>query len=296
MDAPLHIEIRQARSGFEGFFGSWVVLGPNNVVVDTGPASSAGNLVAGLEALGLKRVDWVLLTHIHIDHAGGLAAVLARYPEAKAVCHAAGLRFLADPTRLWAGSQKVLGELAEFYGRPDSVPAERLVPHDSMAFNGLQIVETPGHAPHHLSYRLRGRIYAGEAGGNLLKVQGHPYLRPATPPRFFLPEALASVDRLLDLDDQPIHYAHFDQAESSKEMLGRFRRQLLRWCDIVSGVLIEGEDEVEARCIAALLQGDPELAAFHYMDQTVRTRERSFMANSVRGYLGYLKEQAQAPE
>ena len=294
-DVPIQVEIKQHQPGYEGFFCSWVFPGDVTVLVDTGPAASAGNLVAALEELKIKDVDYVLITHIHIDHAGGLKAVLDRYPRARAICHETGVRFLVDPEKLWKGSLAVLGEVAEAYGPPLPVAEDRLLGHTAAGVDGLGILETPGHAPHHLSFTWRGCLFSGEAGGNLLRVDGKPYLRPATPPRFFLEVALASVDRLLALPDQPIHYAHFDREASSREMLGRFRAQLLRWEEIVAATVGSGgTDRLEDRCIDALLANDPEVGSYGDMSPLLQTRERNFIRNSVRGYLGYLEEKGRA--
>jgi len=288
---PRLVEIKQGRPGFDQFINAWLCSDEMTVVVDVGPANSAERLLAALDSLKVDRIDYVLLTHIHLDHAGGLAPVLARYPEAKAVCHAKGLKFLIDPAKLWAGSLQVLGEVAELYGPPQPVPAERLIPHDQAELPGLTIIETPGHAPHHLSFHWRGRLFAGEAGGTFCRVQGREYLRAATPPRFFLPETLASVDRLLALDDQPIYYGHFGQAESSHLLLTRFRRQLFRWQELIGTEMNQGrQDDIEERCLSALLSQDPELDAYKMMDAGAQERERFLIANSVRGYIGYLTE------
>ncbi|MEW5723856.1 MAG: MBL fold metallo-hydrolase [Thermodesulfobacteriota bacterium] len=289
MSQILHIEIKQDRPGFDRFFGCWVIRDERSVLVDVGPAATAGRLLEGLEAAGVDRVDWVLLTHIHIDHAGGLAAVLDRFPGAKAVSHEKGLRFLADPAKLWEGSLAVLGDLARFYGRPPAVDEDRLAPHTEPGLDGLRVIETPGHAPHHLSFSYRGRLFTGEAGGNFFLLGGRGYLRPSTPPRFFLETALASVDRLLELPDQPVHYAHFEEAGSSREMLGRFRDQLPRWRDIIAREAGRGGIEgLETRCVEALLAQDPEIESFRLMAPQAQSRERRFIANSVRGFLGFL--------
>ena len=289
MKDPVHVEIRPDDARFSGFFGTWVYPGEITVLVDTGPAATGSEHARAVRSMGVERADFILLTHIHLDHAGGLAAFLEEFPEARAVCHANGVRHMIDPGRLWEGSLKVLGELAEMYGRPGPVAEERLVPHDRVGLDGLTVVETPGHAPHHLAYSWRGRLFSGEAGGNMIRVNGREYLRPATPPRFFLEEALGSVDRMLALPDQPIHYGHFDQAGSSRVMLGRFRRQLTRWRDIMAAeVKAPGVPDLIEHCIDALLEKDPELAAFADMQPAVQDRERYFMRNSVRGYLGYL--------
>ncbi|MFH1135631.1 MAG: MBL fold metallo-hydrolase [Pseudomonadota bacterium] len=289
---PLHLEIEQKEPGFEGFFGAWVVPGEVCLVVDVGPANSADRLLAALERERVDRIDYVLLTHIHIDHSGGLAAVLDRYPMARAICHEAGLRHVADPAKLWEGSRQVLKNLAEQYGRPGDVDPGKLIPHIANPVPGLEILETPGHAPHHLSFTWQGRLFSGEAGGNLLRAGDRKYLRPATPPRFFLQTALDSVDKLLALPDQPIYYAHFEQADSSRTMLRRFRDQLLRWRDIIAAAS-SGDGppaETEDRCVRALLDQDPELSGVPGLPAAARKRELTFMANSVRGYLGFLSE------
>ena len=298
-DTLIQIEIEQDLPGFKPFFGCWVWPGETTVLVDTGPAATRDRLLKSLDKLGLSRVDYILLTHIHIDHSGGVMPILERHPEAKVVCHGRGLKFLVDPTRLWEGSLKVLGRLAETYGPPPPLPEDRLIAHTDIHEPGLVIVETPGHAVHHLSFSWRGRLFAGEAGGNLFRINGREYLRPATPPRFFLEEASASVDRLLELPDQPIHYAHFDRADSSHEMLGRFKNQLWRWKDVLARVRTEGieagagQDKIEKNSVEALLAQDPELAAFEAMDSDTQDRERNFIRNSVRGYLEYLEKLSQ---
>ena len=257
-EKPLHLEIDQNFSGFENFFGAWVVPGDVCLVVDVGPASSADRLLEILEKNSIDRVDYVLLTHIHIDHSGALADVLKRYPEARAICHAAGLKHVAEPEKLWQGSLSVLKDLAVKYGRPGDVDRARLIPHTENPVPGLVVYETPGHAPHHLSFTWQGRLYSGEAGGNLLRAGEKFYLRPATPPRFFLQTAVESVDKLLDLPDQPIYYAHYESAENSQVMLKRFRDQLLRWRDIIAEEAPSGGEgeELEQRCIQALLDKD----------------------------------------
>ena len=243
-------------------------------------------------SLGLDRVDYVLITHIHIDHGGALADLLDYYPMAKAICHEKGIKHLVEPSNLWAGSLNVLGDLARSYGSPKPVAKEKFIPHTECNLKDLMVIETPGHALHHLSYSYKGRLFVGEAAGNYLTVNNLDYLRPATPPRFFLDLFLKSIDRLLALEDQPIRYAHFGEAANSHRMLNMSRDQLIRWEAIIGELVGQGgnSEDIISRCIDLLLEKDPNLAAFSIMDSDIQAREKVFMANGVRGFVEFLRE------
>lgn len=285
----LLIEIKQKIPGYDHFIGSWVCRGDINLVVDVGPANSVGRLIETLMEMNIKSVDYVLVTHIHIDHAGGLGGFLEHFPKARVVCHEKGIRHLVDPSRLWEGSQKVLGEIAEAYGCPQAVKEEMCISHAQARIKNLTVIETPGHAPHHLSFSYGGNLFAGEAGGNYFSVLDTDYLRPATPPRFFLKNFLESVDRLMALEDQHICYAHFGDAQNSRLMLKRFRAQIFRWKELIQKEMSAGSDDLMMRCVNSLLEKDPDLKAFKFMESDTQKRERFFVANSVRGYIEFLQ-------
>ncbi len=284
------IEIKQDMPGFDSFFVSWLCQDDLNIVVDVGPANTAARLVESLGALGLDRVDYVLLTHIHIDHCGGLGDLLEHYPMTRVICHDKAVEHMVDPSRLWSGSLKVLGEIAEAYGPPRPIPKGKLIPHSESDLKDLTIIETPGHAVHHLSFVYRDLLFAGEAGGNYFIIGDTEYLRPATPPRFFFEVCLGSIDRLLSLEDQPICYAHFDQARSSHRLLGISREQLILWKEIIHKQVLKGDQELLERCMNGLIEKDPNLKGISRMDQDTLKRERFFMANAIKGFIGYFKE------
>jgi glyoxylase-like metal-dependent hydrolase (beta-lactamase superfamily II) len=290
---PELIEIKQDRPGFDRFIGSWWCSGAKNMVVDVGPSSSAPKLIDALAAKRVQRVDFVLLTHIHMDHAGGLAEFLDHFPMARAICHSKAIPHLVDPSKLWLGSQKTLGDLAAAYGPMKPAQRERLIPHTEAHAEGLEIIETPGHAPHHLSFIIEGNLLAGEAGGIYVAGEGWEYLRPATPPVFFLKQFVSSIDRLLAAKDLPIGYAHFGRADSSHHMLKRERAQLLFWEERITKEMAKGDHLLVERCTARLLAEDPELSAFEAMSSADQDREKFFMANSIKGYLGFLQENPQ---
>ena len=290
---PELIEIKQDRPGFDRFIGSWWCPGAKNMVIDVGPSRSVPKLIDSLTAKGVQRVDFVLLTHIHMDHAGGLAEFLDHFPMARAICHSKAISHLVDPSKLWLVSQKTLGDLAEAYGPLKPAQRERLIPHTEAHAEGLEIIETPGHAPHHLSFIIEGNLLAGEAGGIYVAGEDWEYLRPATPPIFFLKQFVSSIDRLLAARDLPIGYAHFGRADSSHHMLRRERAQLLFWQERITKEMAKGEHLLVERCTARLLAEDPELGAFEAMSSAEQGREKFFVANSIKGYLGFLQENPQ---
>jgi glyoxylase-like metal-dependent hydrolase (beta-lactamase superfamily II) len=283
------IEIKQDIPGFDRFIGSWVYRGDINFVVDVGPASSVNNLTEALVEMGIERVDYVLLTHIHIDHAGGIGRFLERFPMARVVCHDKGVRHLVDPTRLWEGSRMVLKEIAESFGPYTPVKEKMCIPHTQAQVEQLSVIETPGHAPHHLSFSYKGHLFAGEAAGVYYCVGDTDYLRPATPPRFFFDVFMESIDRLMALGEQHIYYAHFGEAPNSLQMLERFRTQVLRWKQVIRKEISAGSHDLIDRCVDRLLQEDPDLRAFKCMDPDVQKRENFFLRNSVRGYSEFLQ-------
>jgi glyoxylase-like metal-dependent hydrolase (beta-lactamase superfamily II) len=256
-----------------------------------GPANTAGRLIDTLTSMGLDRIDFILLTHIHIDHAGALARLVDHYPMAKVICHEKGIKFLVDPSKLWQGSLAVLGDTAKGFGPPEPVKKEKLVSHTQDSIPGLMVIETPGHAPHHLSFSYKNHLFAGEAGGNYFLVNNEEYLRPATPPRFFFKVFLNSLDRLLALGNQPIHYAHFGAGEGSHRLLNRFRDQLFRWKELVFEQMQKGDQNLVSRCMDVLLEKDPDMAAFKGMDPDLQKREKIFLTNSINGFIGFLRDE-----
>lgn len=291
VNEPTLIEIKQDMPGFDRFMASWVFRDEVNVVVDVGPANSAKRLIDALSTMGVERIDYILITHIHIDHAGALGELLDRYPDAKAVCHEGSIDHLADPSKLWEGARRVLGEVAEGYGPPKPVPRDRLIPHTLESLEGLEVIETPGHAPHHLCFSYKGGLFSGEAGGDYFNVDGVEYLRPATPPRLFLDVFAESVERLLALKSQPIYYAHFGTAEDSHRLLERFLDQLTMWGKIIGEEIGDGPGDIAKKALGRLLEEDPNLRAVEKLERETRRRELFFLESSVRGFIGYLEQE-----
>ena len=283
-----------ALPGFDGFIGCWAYTGSMTVLVDPGPAASAPALFSALAELGLQQPDLVLLTHIHIDHAGAAGAVARHWPKTAIVCHPKAVMHLMDPEQLWQGTLKILGQnVAKGYAPFEAVPSKRLLCADQLHTSQITALDTPGHAAHHYAYTIDDDVlFAGEAAGICLPAaDGAMILRPATPPRFFMDIYLQSLDRLTALSFHRMCYGHLSCRDPSENLLARHRNQIENWSQWLKPWFESSPDDSEsvmAACIDDLLARDPLLANFDKLPQDVRTREKGFMRNSINGYWGYL--------
>jgi glyoxylase-like metal-dependent hydrolase (beta-lactamase superfamily II) len=192
--------------------------------VDTGAAPAAPRLLAALDEVGVPRenVDYLFLTHVHLDHAGGAGQLIQALPNARAVLHPRGAPHLIDPARLIAGSIQVYGEALyrQLYGELLPIPAERvLVVEDrqrlQLGRRTFEFIDAPGHARHHhcpidLDHR---EAYGGDNFGicyRELDTDRGPFMLPTTTPVQFEPDALhATIDRLMSYRPQRILQTHF---------------------------------------------------------------------------------------
>lgn len=284
------ISLPQDMDGYDHFIGSWVYTGRWNFIVDVGPRSSLEALLGGLRELDIARLDFIFLTHVHIDHAGALGAFLTSFPQTRVICHASGVKHLVDPGKLWEGSLGVLGDLAVKFGEIDPAPERNLIAPEEFNVEGFKLVATPGHAAHHISLIYDGCLFVGEAGGVFRDLGDAIYLRPATPPRFILEEAVGSIDKLLEAEAQEICYAHSGIHPDAKKMLRAYRDQLFLWEEVIRRQMEKSsEKDLMEDCIRALLRKDPLFRNVERMGEGDQKRERSSTENSIRGYLGYLR-------
>lgn len=198
-------------------------------IIDTGTNTAVPHVLAALAELGVEpaAVDFVIVTHVHLDHAGAAGAFLAACPNAKLVVHPRGARHLIDPAKLVQGSIAVYGEAAfrELYGEIVPAPAERVIEADdgyALDFNGrrLEFIDTPGHARHHYCIHdlVSNSLFTGDTFGISYRefdVDGRPFIFPTTTPVQFEPEALhASIERLLARNAQAAYLTHYGRIEN----------------------------------------------------------------------------------
>jgi glyoxylase-like metal-dependent hydrolase (beta-lactamase superfamily II) len=292
-DGVYQITLSPPLEGFGDFINAWLVKGPSAFLVDVGPASTAGQLIRALETLEVSRLDYILLTHIHLDHAGAVGRIGRRFESARVVCHAKGIPHLVDPEKLWEGTRKVLGPVADGYGPLEPLPAERFAAAEGFAADGIEALVTPGHAAHHVSYFSPAALFAGEACGvHYALPGGHAYMRPATPPLFFLNTALESIDALIARAPKRMVVGHFGIKSDGTELLRRHRGQLLFWEQwMAAHIGPAATDAAVQACVEGLLAEDPLMSAFGLFPRPAQQRERYFLKNSVSGFLGWLTAQ-----
>ena len=289
---------------FEDMFGGWLTEHDGRTfLVDCGVGSGGRSMVQRLkERLGNRPLNYVLLTHIHMDHAGALGEIVRAWPQVKIVAHAKGVPHLISPARLWASTIEVMGErVGAMYGEPTPMDEARLIAHTAADLPGLKILETPGHAPHHLSFRLGDILFAGEAGGCPEILDGRLYLSPATPPKFFPEVTLASVDLLLAEPDGPAYFGHTHYPIPLHECLAIRKRQLAFWDELLrrpesSRRPDEDYQDYLSRLTDAVFEHDPDYVPQAGLSPAARWRHRYFTGNDLEGFLGYHQHEARQAE
>ncbi len=242
--------------GWTEVTAGYLVEGPAPVLVETGSQSSVPQLLAALEALGVGANDLagIAVTHIHLDHAGGVGDVARAFPNATVYVHEKGARHLADPSKLVNSAAMVYGDLLDsLYGRLDPVEAERIhVLQDGEDIevgpgHVLTTVDSPGHAKHHLALHdsNSGLLFVGDAVGVRLPDAG--VLRPATPPPDFdLDQALTSLAKFAARRPTGIALAHYGLVPDPETVCDEAEGILRSWAEVAERAWQAGEDIADA--------------------------------------------------
>ena len=241
--------------GTEKVIASFLLLGGNSAaIVETGPTSCLEHLQAGLKANGVSPEDvWeVLLTHIHLDHAGASGHLAGLLPNATFYVHELGYPHLADPSKLVTSATRIYGErMDELWGEARPVPEERLVvlgDGEEVGAAGGRLVahNTPGHAYHHLAYLEpdSGSLFAGDVAG--IRLPGQSYVRPPTPPPEIDVEAwVRSIENIRKMAPVTLHPTHFGSYEDVDRHLSELEQRLQDWLLFVEGRSHEGASREE---------------------------------------------------
>jgi glyoxylase-like metal-dependent hydrolase (beta-lactamase superfamily II) len=246
-----------------GVMSAYVVDAERPAVIDTGAAPAAEHVLDALAALGISpgEVEYVVPTHVHLDHAGAAGALARECENATVLVHERGREFLIDEARLehlLGSARRALGEMAEGYGEPDLVPPDRceaIADGDRIDLGDreLAVVDAPGHAPHQVALHddRTGALFAGDAAG--MALFGEVY--PSTPPPDFDPDtSLETLERLLDRAPEVVCFGHFGARTDATAALAECREVLPGWVDAVEAARAEHGDDRDA--LVEVLSGD----------------------------------------
>jgi glyoxylase-like metal-dependent hydrolase (beta-lactamase superfamily II) len=267
MTAPRVVELGRERKlldldfrDTEGLVAAYLLPEPEGwALVETGPTSCRGPLLRAVAAAGVEpeQVRDILVTHIHLDHSGGLGAVAEDFPRARLYAHELGVPHLADPSRLVASARRVWGAASDrLWGPVVPVPGSRL--HalrggESLPLRGgeLRVLATPGHARHHLAFFDSGlrAILTGDGAGVRLEHSAH--VRPAVPPPDLdLAQLFDSVERMRREQPALVLLSHFGPTPNGAADLDGYRGVVERWRDVA---LAAARERPDAEFIAAKL-------------------------------------------
>jgi glyoxylase-like metal-dependent hydrolase (beta-lactamase superfamily II) len=289
-----------------GITASFLVSGESTALVESGPKTSTEAVMQGLAERGVDSLDWIVVTHIHLDHAGGAGTLLQHFPMAKVAVHEIGAPHLADPAKLWNSASRIYGDAMEtLWGGMDPVPTDKihvLKDGDSIDLGGrsLTAIETPGHASHHHAYLDSGTgvVFSGDAVAVRLPEAG--VIRPASPPpEFNVETACASIEKIRSLRPAGVWMTHYGPTDEGRDPLdpdqvcSRAIEALRQWESWVREAR-ESSDDLDAVTEFLRLRtiesfgGTLDQSVIDRMEQTT-----SYRMNAM-GYIRYLDKLEQA--
>jgi glyoxylase-like metal-dependent hydrolase (beta-lactamase superfamily II) len=242
--------------GRERVIGCWQV---GDVLIDPGPGSCLQTL---LDALGDERPRALLLTHIHLDHAGASGALVQRWPELTVYVHERGARHMIDPSRLMDSATRLYGaDMDRLWGEMVPVPEDNIVTlsgGERVLEDRFEVAYTPGHASHHVSYLHAGTAFVGDAGG--VRIPPASMVIPPTPPPDIDVEAWhESIATIRSWQPERLAMTHFGDSENVEGQLAELDARLDEWSELARS---EGREGFMAEVRERIRRdGSPELAA-----------------------------------
>ena len=229
-------------------------------LIDVGTSSCLDTVWQHLSDLGIDKdqIDYVIVTHVHLDHAGAAGSLLATLPNAKLIVHPHGARHMIDPSRLIAGAKAVYGDdgFDQMFGEVLAVPADKVIEAGDefkLDWHGREMlfIDTPGHARHHFCVydKHSGGIFSGDTFGISyppLSDLTRSFMMPTTTPVQFDPVALhTSIDRLINLNPEKIFLTHFGVIEDPEAAAQQLHQRIDDYVEIAEAWLIESSEQCE---------------------------------------------------
>lgn len=251
--------------GTAGIGTTYIVRGDEIAIVETGTSLCAATILEGLTASGVRPHDvrHILLTHVHLDHAGGAGVLVSSMPDARVYLHGLTCPHLVDPSRLLPSAERALGDLFALHGTIVPLAPERLFPAEELRLDlgrgvVVEAVPTPGHSPDHLAYyeRSTGALFAGDGVGIVLPA--FDFLGPVTPPPTLdLVAQRATFKRLLQLEIEHLLFSHWGPAsQPAHGLIRRLEACFERFDELMRAALAQAEVDQDA-ILQAMLPDTP---------------------------------------
>jgi glyoxylase-like metal-dependent hydrolase (beta-lactamase superfamily II) len=269
--------------GIPRVIGAWVV---DEVVIDPGPTSCLAKLLDGLDD---ERPRALLLTHIHLDHAGASGSLVERWPDLEVYVHERGARHMANPERLIKSARLLYGEdMDRRWGEMVPVPEEnlRVLHGGEQLFDGaFEVAYTPGHASHHVSYLHDGTAFVGDTGG--VRIGSSLTIPPSPPPDIDVEQWHASIDLIAAWKPQRLVMTHFGASDDPEAQLAELSARLDEWAaraeeqdleTFMTGVRAEIEAKADPELLEAYEQAAPPDQLYAGLDRYWRKRRDAVAA------------------
>ncbi|MCS7116532.1 MAG: MBL fold metallo-hydrolase [Nitrososphaerota archaeon] len=256
----------------------YLINDEKKMIIDAGYDIVTEDLIRILKELGID-IDYIAITHIHLDHAGGVNLLLRNFPNAKVIVHERGLPHLLNPSKLWESVLSVLGESAKGYSKPTPIPIDSIiVGKEGSVFNlgdaKVRVLEAPGHSPHHLCFFDGSCIFLGDVAG----IYEDGIVIPSTPPpNFDYSKSIQTIDRIINLNPKILCYAHYDFSNDPKNLI-LYKERLKLWLKVIAKNLNDDNE----RLIDKILEVDKKIESI--------VNKRRFEINLfIQGIVHYLR-------
>lgn len=281
--------------GTDGTVACYVVTGEKAAaLVDVGYSSVWGRTTEGLDELGVARekVEFIFLTHVHLDHAGAAWDATRQFPNARLVVHEKGIRHLIDPSRLVGATRAGFGDQAAHVGDMRSVQPERIVPAREERYDlgrrSIEPIFTPGHMPGHMSLATDdGTVFTGDAV--CVRKEGLGLIPAGSPPVYDITSSVKSVERLEESKPKVVLAPHFGRYPESGKELELHKETILDWKERISAKVDEGSNlQQVSSSIRDSLLGEAGLKESDLDDYSRKVLLDKLLGMTVEGYMGYL--------